>query len=257
MLTAFARRDLSHIKLELRRIAFLTSTSRGREKNNVDMITEAFKDQHLALGTQVNQQFQDIGQRLDALSEVLLNVRVPGPKNSDDPPAYSEKLSSDSKNIEAVQVFLSARSTCRGWCPCTCHAKRTALRTPKIMESLLGRLFMGYTGLPILNNSCDFTGCKDRQQSGATVEYWFPWWFVSMNMKLQLKLIQSAGPQLQLSTTRRVADSSPSITYAMQGNIEGLRHLFTAGLAGPRDVSDSRGYSLMRVSTVPGTGNWE
>lgn len=69
-----------------------------------------------------------------------------------------------------------------------------------------------------------------------------------MNLKLYLKILSNAGPQLQLSTTRRVPDTSQSITFAMQGNIEGLKYLFSQGLASPRDVSDSRGFSLMRVS---------
>ncbi len=56
-----------------------------------------------------------------------------------------------------------------------------------------------------------------------------------------------AGPQLQLATQRRVADSAQSIAFALTGNIDGLKDLFSRGLASPRDVSDSRGFSLMRV----------
>ena len=68
-----------------------------------------------------------------------------------------------------------------------------------------------------------------------------------MNMKLQLKYLPMVGPQLQLVTTRRVPDASPAITFAMKGDIEGLRYLFSQGSASPRDVSDSRGFSLVRV----------
>ncbi len=57
-----------------------------------------------------------------------------------------------------------------------------------------------------------------------------------------------AGPQLQLATPRRVPDTAQSISFALTGNIDSLKYLFSQGLAFPRDVGDSRGFSLMRVS---------
>ncbi|KAL8874864.1 MAG: hypothetical protein Q9198_006703 [Flavoplaca austrocitrina] len=43
----------------------------------------------------------------------------------------------------------------------------------------------------------------------------------------------------------------------MQGNIDGLKYLFSMGLAGPRDVSDSRGFTLMRWALYGGMHNYE
>jgi hypothetical protein len=57
----------------------------------------------------------------------------------------------------------------------------------------------------------------------------------------------SPRPQFQLTTQRRVPDTTKSIVFALNGNIDGLRDLFSRGLASPWDVSDSRGFSLMRV----------
>jgi hypothetical protein len=119
---------------------------------------------------------------------------------------------------------------------------------PAVMESLLGKMFIGYKGMPVFNKPCDFRGCQHRQNPIATMEYWFPRWFMSMNMKLHLKYLPREGPQLQLATIRRIPDSSQSITFAMKGDIEGLKYLFSQGLALPTDVSDSRGFSLVRVS---------
>ncbi|KAI0906194.1 ankyrin repeat-containing domain protein [Ustulina deusta] len=56
----------------------------------------------------------------------------------------------------------------------------------------------------------------------------------------------NAGPSLQLKTLRRIPDSAEAITFAMNGNIEGVKSLFGRGLASPVDVSDTRGYSLLR-----------
>lgn len=55
------------------------------------------------------------------------------------------------------------------------------------------------------------------------------------------------GLQLQLTMQCRVPDTAQSITFALKGNIDGLKDLFSRGLASPRDVSESRGFSLMRV----------
>lgn len=60
--------------------------------------------------------------------------------------------------------------------------------------------------------------------------------------------VLDAGPQLQLSLPRKVSDTAQSIEFAMRGNIDGLRYLFSLGLASPRDESHSRGFSLLRVS---------
>ena len=38
-----------------------------------------------------------------------------------------------------------------------------------------------------------------------------------------------------------------SISFALKGNIASLKYPFNQGLASPIDVSDSRGFSLMRV----------
>ncbi len=81
----------------------------------------------------------------------------------------------------------------------------------------------------------------------AIIEYWFPWYFISTNPKLNLKYLPNTRPQFQSTTSRRILDPSQSIAFAMQGNIEGLKYLFGQGLALPGDVSDSRGYTLLRV----------
>lgn len=55
------------------------------------------------------------------------------------------------------------------------------------------------------------------------------------------------GPQFQLPTQTKVPDTAQSIWFAISGDIDGLKNLFRQGLASPRDVSYSRGFSLMRV----------
>lgn len=195
----------------------------------------------------MDQQHQDLSGRLDALGKLILKGNLKDSSRPDQSSTSSEKET----NTQTLRILTSHRIPCRRWCPCACHAKqKLKLAAQGMMESLLGKIFVGYSGLPVLNKQCDFRGCRDRQNATATIEYWFPWWFVSMNTKFCLTYLPWTGPQFQLSTVRRVPDDSQSIAFAMQGNIDGLKHLFSQGLISPRDVSDSRGFSLMRVSLI-------
>ena len=200
---------------------------------------------HDALSTRMNQQHQDMIDRFDALEKLVLNEQMQVSSRLDQSSIPFEEGTAS----QTLHMYTSQRIQCRSWCPCACHAKqKLKIRVPGMMESVLGKMFVSYSGLPVLNRACDFRVCRDRQNAAATVEYCFPSWFVSMNLKLHLTYLPLMGPQFQLSTTRRVADDSQSVSFAMQGNIDGLKYLFGLGLAGPRDVSDSRGFTLMRVS---------
>lgn len=235
------RQDLQHIILELGQVTLLTSKS-----------DQNLSDHHLALRARIDQQYQGLHERLDALGQLILSGKLgvgtsPGNNPDQDLPLH-ERERNKSRTLDTLRVQISHRVPCRKWCPCACHTKQKLKVTmPGVMKSLLGKMFVGYSGVPVLNKPCDFRGCKDKQNLSATIEYWFPWWLVSMNLKLQLKYTQMAEPRLQLATTRRVPDSSQSINFAMKGDIEGLKFLFSQGLASPRDASDSRGYSLIRV----------
>ncbi|KAI0189230.1 ankyrin [Astrocystis sublimbata] len=57
---------------------------------------------------------------------------------------------------------------------------------------------------------------------------------------------------MQLATQWRVPDTAQSITFALKGNIDGLKDLFSRGLASPWDMSDSRGFSLIRWALYGG-----
>ena len=116
------------------------------------------------------------------------------------------------------------------------------------MDRILGQLFIGYAGLPLLSSKCDKEVCTKSQPARVSVEYWFPLGFCwSQIVRLPLGYQPNIGPQMSLSTLRRVPDSAPCVTLALNGDIEGLKDLFARGLASPRDVSNTRGYSILRV----------
>ncbi|KAK4207285.1 ankyrin repeat-containing domain protein [Rhypophila decipiens] len=136
-------------------------------------------------------------------------------------------------------------TNCRPSCPCSCHiSQRTT--SPSVLNSILGRLFIGYSGLPVISQRCDDDECRGARSKQVSVEYWFPTSILSTIVRVQVGVALGGGPSLYMETLRRVPDASQCVSFAQTGNIAGLKYLFRNGLASPRDVSSSRGYTLLR-----------
>jgi ankyrin repeat protein len=148
------------------------------------------------------------------------------------------------------QLNLGIRVTpssiaCQAKCTCSCHSQRNSA-SPAFLNNLLGRLFIGYAGMPAMSPKCDNQECLGSRSSKISLEYWFPASFWSRILRMELSFHHAAGPSLQLDMLRIIPDNSQCITFAVDGNISGLKFLFDRGLASPRDVSSTRGYSLLR-----------
>jgi hypothetical protein len=177
------------------------------------------------------------------------------------PPPYMRRRSSQGSNkaggspptprAESIGVRITRHiTTCTRGCPCACHKQRRS-STPALLERIIGQIFVDYAGLPIFSQKCNIPTCTKGQSPHVRLEYWFPLGFVwSQIFHLQIVYLQNAGPQMQLNFLRRVLDSAPCIDFALFGNIDGLKDLFARGLASPRDVSNTRGYSVLRVSFI-------
>lgn len=150
---------------------------------------------------------------------------------------------------EGVRIRLNQyASTCQFDCRCVCHTSKRS-STPAIVDRVLGQLFVGYAGIPLLNDKCDASECQKSQIPYINLEYWFPLGlFWSQIVRLQVGYQTHLGPQMSLSMLRRIPDSAQCVNFALTGNIDGLKDLFKRGLASPKDVSSTRGYSLLRVS---------
>ncbi|KAI0868960.1 ankyrin repeat-containing domain protein [Hypoxylon argillaceum] len=147
----------------------------------------------------------------------------------------------------AVQVTARVSHCGRGQCRCACHSIRRFKTPGGLLNRVAGQLFLGYSGLSVSSHACNVPSCEAIQKPEITAEYWFPMGlFWSMIVQFNLSYQANVGPQFELKTLRRVPDSAACVNYAVGGNIEGLKKLFRKGTASPRDVSDTRGYSLLR-----------
>ena len=257
------------IRLDLASLSTVTSqvtyqSAQERIGLRDDLLTSLALHQDGLKGS-ITQICDQVDQRIDRVEEMLKaqskqiqtsqSTQI-GPLYRARPPyrrRHSSTGSNDAKpanpaRAEGVGLRLHQYSTaCSPNCHCACHTSRK-LATPGPIDRVLGQLFVGYSGLPFISPKCDSDECLKLHVSHVSVEYWFPLgFFWSQIVRLQVGYQPNIGPQFQLSTLRRVPDSAQCVNFALNGNIEGLKGLFIRGLASPRDVSSTRGYSILRV----------
>lgn len=162
------------------------------------------------------------------------------------PPARRQTQHQEADRSGHIGLRVARLGVCQPGCPCRCYIQsRTS--TGGLVDRIFRQMFVGYAGLPLFNGKCNTNSCEKNQNVRVSVEYWFPLGFVWSNIiRFQVTYQPHIGPQLELSTLKRVPDSAQCVNFALNGNIDGLKDLFRRGLASPRDVSTTRGYSMLR-----------
>ena len=148
------------------------------------------------------------------------------------------------------EITLGIRVTpsaipCQTHCTCSCHSQKS-LTSPPLFSSVLGRLFVHYAGLPTPKRPCNSRKCQRARSSKFSLEYWFPAAVLSRIVRMEVSYYHNVGPSFQLDILRTIPDDAQCVNFAINGNVKGLKYLFESGLASPRDVSVTRGYSLLR-----------
>jgi hypothetical protein len=170
-------------------------------------------------------------------------VAIPSPLRSD-----SLSHISDDWSGMGIRANLGNIPDCSRSCKCSCHLRRR-LQTPRLLEGLLGTLFLGYSGSPILSQNCDQSSCRGGKCSSASFTYQFPRWFVQSRMiELQAKITAMYGPELLLRFNRVVDGKALVFHYASTGNVEKMKQLFEQGRASPSDVRIDSGWTPLHYA---------
>ncbi len=262
MLGASNSHDMMRIRVDLDSISTVSSSSAQIQINMEENLQSSLVHHQDDLTKLLTRLYQQVDQRIGNVEESLKvqadqmqasqlnqlgNSYGRRPSYSRPlPPARKQTQHQESKSSEDVGMKVTQYGTCRPRCHCRCHVQ-TRSSTPGLVDRVFGQLFVGYAGLPLGSAKCDMVSCERNQAAHVTVEYWFPLGFVwSKILLLQLTYQPHIGPQFELRTLRRVPDSAQCVNFALNGNIDGLKDLFKKGLASPRDVSTTRGYSVLR-----------
>ena len=262
MLGASNSRDMMRIRVHLEEISTVSSSS-VRDQANMEANLQSSLVRHRDdLAESLTHIYQQVDQRIGNVEELLKaqTTQMQASQFNQLGTSYGRRPSysrptivsrqptqhDEVKSSEDIGMRVTQYAACAQGCPCRCHVQ-TRSSTPGLVDRVFGQLFVGYAGLPLINAKCDTDTCEKNQAAHISVEYWFPLGFVwSKILRLQLMYQPNLGPQFELSTFRRVPDSAQCVNFALTGNIDGLKDLFKRGLASPRDVSTTRGYSVLR-----------
>ena len=141
---------------------------------------------------------------------------------------------------------LSERS--RG-CQCACHIHQR-LNTPRLLDEVLGTLFIGYSGSPLFLR-CNQKACRAQSDSYTTFIYQFPRWFITSRIiQLKAKVTALYGPEISLRFNRVVSGKALVFYYATTGDVTKMKDLFEQGRASPSDVRFDSGLTPLHVSVL-------
>lgn len=147
-----------------------------------------------------------------------------------------------------IRVAQFPRMPCTPWCSCSCHTE-THLRSPHILDSIFGALFIGYSGAPSMRKAaCDQPSCHLQAQPMSCMTYFFPRWFLARAVSITLASTPLAGPVASLKFQRTVPGSADIFTYAKVGDVNGMKRLFQNGMASPHDIHYESGVTALHVS---------
>lgn len=155
-----------------------------------------------------------------------------------------------------IRAEVKNLSECSRGCGCSCHLRRR-LNTPRILGDLMGTLFIGYSGSPILSPRCNYASCRKLRNSSTSVVYQFPRWFVvSWVVEMKAKITAMYGPEVSLRFNRVVDGKSLVFHYADIGDVTKMKQLFEQGRASPSDVRFDSGWTPLHVSNSIHVPKW-
>lgn len=141
-------------------------------------------------------------------------------------------------------------SHCGSDCCCSCH-RRSRVRSPSLLDNVIGSLSLGYHISPWAARTCNSPSCRLRSQK-FTYIHAFPQWLSNRILLAHLAYSQSRGPELCFRMLR-VRSTDSDIFRLFSGPrqadeiiMTGVRRLFDNGEASVLDV-DEEGASVLRV----------
>jgi hypothetical protein len=121
------------------------------------------------------------------------------------------------------------------------------------VSKLLGRLSVGYTGVPLVTRKCTAGQCRVGATYAVQLSYNPPLWFLPVSVMVAIH--SSFGlPTVGLSFAQILPHSSPIFAFAESGNAEGIKQLFAKKLASPFDISAQTGDQPLHVGQ-PSSGH--
>ncbi len=150
---------------------------------------------------------------------------------------------------ESICLMLRSRRyriSCTRSCLCVCHQKKF-FRLSYPFANVLGNLFGGYSGLPLITPACNASRCL-RGSAAIDINYYFPISYFERILRASVA-ISSNGISQSISMTRVRDWYCPLWQYTRDSEKVGIQALFDTGRASPYDVNVF-GQSALHVNVI-------
>jgi len=153
--------------------------------------------------------------------------------------------------FSAVNFHVRGVAQCEGSCKCSCHF-RFRYRTPQLLDRVVGALFVGYAGLPLLRPTCNIGTCLNQLTRSLQVSYTFPAWLLAKTVNIVTATTCNGEPTLGLKVRNRVEYTSENSIFclARNGDNAGIISLFQKREASPNDIAIRGGQTALNVSAI-------
>ncbi len=156
-----------------------------------------------------------------------------------------------------VEASVLSLYQCDRFCICQCH-KVTNMATPNSLGKLIGRLFLGYVGVPLLSHrTCNHVSCRHgRSQMRIRIAYLFPLWFA---LRLIALTITKASTTFMWTLSFPVVTqtSCPMLVLTSLGSIEKIQGLLAANAVVLNAIDIIASKSPLHVGTAINTCDGE
>ena len=155
-------------------------------------------------------------------------------------------------NFSALRMRFLRRQKCDPWCTCACH-KQSRAETPQFLQSIVGALFVGYTGLPLLTPPCNSKKCHRTGEGFLLVNYYFPQWFLARIISVAVRYNETniRKPEISMRVLNSQSRSEGIFQSSIRGDANAVKHFLTSGKASILDVTDDSGHTPLHVRNPP------
>ena len=153
---------------------------------------------------------------------------------------FGDSVASGPRAIESESGGILDQE-CPAWCSCRCHQRRV-FKSPWILDSVLGTLQIHFTGG---RPDCSEYRCRRSDKAPTSILYRFPRYLLSRYVAMTMHWAVLDGPKYSLSIPRVTDWSHIYWNYCVQGNLEAIQKLFSAGKASALDLNLIGGNALI------------
>ena len=150
-----------------------------------------------------------------------------------------------------ISFSVQRKWKCRSDCQCICHVRRK-YQSPAFLNRIIGILFMGYSGQPILG-SCNNRTCQRHSSFSLDIAYYFPLWFLRRAIYIIAELSQIGNPTFGPIIRRVILASDPEYNFLKMirsHDNQGVKTMIEGRYISPNDVYNAANSSALNVGKL-------